>query len=355
MLPAVTAGSASASVSPAVAPRQDVLSNLERHIRLETTPFSQSGAHYRRWGGLCWLENNWQSSLETRLRFIGELAEHLISMRLGHDKPITLISLGSGGMLFECYIHRFLSDLGFKNVRWRLIDLCYLNKSPNGMLEEFRLKAATENVQAFTSEQEYLRSLADGKALAYDDRQISATVVLCVNSPQDHAGDITSGALAGCRRFRATRVSSADLANSLFFMVSHRRYRFQLDAALTEASRPNRIVILDNALRCAMVPGNTLRLDNSPSVSGRLLNERMQVCLKDLFTERQKRQAKVTLADIDRLADNLADRLLQEHDLYVLRYFASDYDIGLENLRGFCADGSSTLLAKLDWNEITFV
>lgn len=356
MLPPITfrLGNGALPVQPGPPSDRLTLDAMTLHIQDNTSLFSDRGSYFRRWGELCWLENPRQSSLDTRLRFIVELAEKLENMNLSPDQPLTFISLGSGGLLFESYLHRYLTGRGYSRIQWRLIDIFYPNTYQEILLEEFRQKTDTRDAMLFASEQEYLNALSGGHGLADNDRSQGTTVVLVVNSPQMMTCNPLRGAHKDCLRFRATRVFDVSLANSVFLLICQKSQRQWLDESLAKISMNDKVTVLNNALRYSLTQDNQPRIRYCPSELGRLLHSRLEPYSRHLTAITAKLKQKMSLVNIDKIGDGLINEINNEEDFHMLKYYASDFDVGLDNLRGFFAAGASTMLATLDWNKASF-
>ncbi len=327
---------------------------LSAHIRKNTTLVYKENACFRRWGKLCWLENSWQSSLDSRLGFIGALADKIKDMNIAKNQPITIISFGCGGLLAEFYLHEYLTGVGFRHLHWRLIDISYHDDASDGLLEEFRRKTGVRDVCAFTSEQAYLNTVSNGQGMANSDRHRGTTVVLSINSPQDSTSRTPVSFSSDCKCFRATGVTDSSSANSLIFMVSPREFMKEADEALVQVFSNNKFMILDNALRYSLNENNELMTDYCDSEFGRYLNYQLKPYKDHLVELTAKLNKTITLANLDKIGNDLAKKLQQEGHMYLVKYYASDYDVSLDNLRRYCAAGSSALFAALDWNKACF-
>lgn len=98
------------------------------------------------------------------------------------DKPITLISLGSGGLLTESFINEKIKNSGYKDISWRIIEPDYQNNGYKLCREEVK-KRVNDNIVAFTTEQKYLNKSLGHSVLAENDKNRGTVVVLAIDPP----------------------------------------------------------------------------------------------------------------------------------------------------------------------------
>lgn len=142
---------------------------------------------YRFQDRLFWCEHEDVSSLHSRVSYINTLMNHIRQTMPNRDQPLTLISLGAGGLLMESFIHAQLQGNGYQDISWRVIDIEY---GPDGTqrclshrdsLEAFATLAA-EKLAVYCSDQRYFNTFMGGNG-ATNDRGRGATVLLGIDPP----------------------------------------------------------------------------------------------------------------------------------------------------------------------------
>jgi len=184
MFPLIVTGASSSAYIPHHHDLQASPLTTDYVMRDSNLRDTDSGCDARLIGNLSWIENEQVASLNSRIDFINKMTSHILEKIPLRDTPITLISLGSGGLLTEYFIHQQLENSGYQDINWRIIDSDYQNGGYENTRKEFREKV-NGNVRAFTAEQAYLnKPLAEGdKKLAGNDRNRGAAVILAINPP----------------------------------------------------------------------------------------------------------------------------------------------------------------------------
>ncbi|MCU1801578.1 MULTISPECIES: hypothetical protein [Pectobacterium] len=78
-------------------------------------------------GDLSRIEDERGVSLNGRIDFINQVVSNVVNEMPSRDTPITFISLESGGLLTEFFIHDQLKKSGYDSLNWRVIDTGYQN------------------------------------------------------------------------------------------------------------------------------------------------------------------------------------------------------------------------------------
>ncbi|GKW40371.1 hypothetical protein PEC301879_02300 [Pectobacterium carotovorum subsp. carotovorum] len=81
----------------------------------------------RHMGDLSRIEDERSVSLNGRIDFINQVVSNVVNEMPSRDTPITFISLESGGLLTEFFIHDKLKKSGYDSLNWRVIDTGYQN------------------------------------------------------------------------------------------------------------------------------------------------------------------------------------------------------------------------------------
>ncbi|QWA11361.1 hypothetical protein GTU79_00515 [Sodalis ligni] len=169
--------------------------------------------------GLYWFESKEIASLNGRITFINNVTDEIFHITPSKDTSITLISLGSGGLLTEAYIHQRLQQANYKNIAWRIIDVLYGDKDFQQFLKRFKAEAG-ENCRAFTTEQAYFKKIVGHGSLVEDDKARGEIIILSINPPttfQDTAGKLRESAEG--LQFIGMPQSDYNKANAIFYCL----------------------------------------------------------------------------------------------------------------------------------------
>jgi hypothetical protein len=154
-------------------PPKGALDNIDGHFT------------YSNIGELVSTEHPILASRSSKIQMINEVADTI--NRLPDNKPITIISLGSGYLAPEQLLHEQLTTAKHQVVRWRLIDPVYA-PSGNKLRSEKSLKVRQQfgtgkkDARAFTSTQVYLTKIEKGRLLSDADKK-GSVIVLTIDPP----------------------------------------------------------------------------------------------------------------------------------------------------------------------------
>jgi hypothetical protein len=190
------------------------------------------------------------------------------------DRPITIISLGSGGLLVEDLIFKQLSLAHQKQVRFRVIDPDYLKGRPqyqeyNAAIKSF--KADKEAVKYVTSTT-YLAAQLNGKRLAGSDQQEGPVIILAVNPPTQWGGDTTDTEERLALRGIPYSSESIDKANAILVELVTKSEH--LNAAAQNIERLKKGYILDchnSAMICSADQKGDFHFEVSPNFIAQFL------------------------------------------------------------------------------------
>ncbi|WP_369790823.1 hypothetical protein [Rouxiella sp. WC2420] len=218
MIPAITAlkGSLSTDEQPV-----NVLPPLKiRSLLRDTYLDTGQEVNIRRKGELSWIENQNVASLTGRIEFINQLISYVIENIPQRNTPLTLVSMGSGGLLTEKFINQQLKKAGYSDIHWRMIDVDYQQNGYRQSRNEFRDKVE-KNVLSFTSEQAYLNQNSGPTPLAVDDKFRGASIVLSIDPPSPLEGqEAAASELSDCMLIRGRPVNDIKQANGIYLMVA---------------------------------------------------------------------------------------------------------------------------------------
>ncbi|QWA13665.1 hypothetical protein GTU79_14495 [Sodalis ligni] len=172
-----------------------------------------------------WVENE-HSSLNGRIEYINKTIAYIMKSIPLRESPVTLVSLGSGGLLTEWFIHQQLHKAGYRQLDWRVIDLDYQNGGYELCRKDFKVEAGNDNVKAFTTEQTYLSKSIGHGLLADIDKNQGPVVVLNISPPRAIA-DSSSAAVydPDCMLIRGRPVEKAEKANGIYLLMASPEFK----------------------------------------------------------------------------------------------------------------------------------
>ena len=323
---------------------------------LKTTYLKLDGAKsHRCLGNLSWSENELIASLHCRVYFVNRLLSSVIEMIPSRDIPITVVSLGAGGLLTEYYINEQLKNSGYEDISWRLIDLEYQKNGYDECRKEFKDRV-TGDVMAFSTDQKYLNKLAGHGRLAEDDKRRGAVILLSIDPPNALSGLAAEAASApDCMLLRGSPVDDYSKANGIYLLVAQPAYKDLINKIPRELSVSGQVVSLDCALKCSIDKQGKYRVTYSPSRTGTLISEGSKPYLEALDEKSERDKKPYNLNDVNKALDKYLHKIISLN-LYGVKFFVSDYDVSVGKLRDhFMSSANKVLFAALDMNEIHFV
>ena len=301
-------------------------------------------------GHLSWVEHEHVASLNGRIDFINKVTSYIADIIPLRDTPITLISLGSGGLLTESFIDEQLKNSGYKDLNWRVIDPDYQNSGYEQCRKEFKQRV-NNNVRAFTTEQAYLNKSLGHYGLAENDKNNGATVILSIDPPTTLA-EVSYD--SDCMVLRGTSVEDASKANGIYLFVVSANYKEMLNQvphALSEGSPP---IAVNCALKCLINKQGNYEINVSPSETGRFINNGTKPYLDYLSKISNLAKNKIELSHVGKAFDKYIEKL-NNRDRIGMKFFVSDYDISIVKLHDYFIDSNNkTLFASFDKNETSF-
>ncbi|HHX8750048.1 TPA: hypothetical protein ACVPFL_002215 [Morganella morganii] len=304
----------------------------------------------RSMGHLSWVEYEHVASLHDRIDFINKVTSYIADTIPLQDTPITLISLGSGGLLTESFIDEQLKNSGYKDLNWRVIDPNYQNNGYAQCRKEFKQRV-NNNIRAFTTEQAYLNKSLGHYGLAENDKNHGATVILSIFPPTALA-EISYD--PDCMVLKGRSVEDVSKANGIYLFVVPPDYKEMLDKVPHVLSEEDQLIVLDCALKCSINKQGNYEINVSPSENGRFINNGTKPYLDSLSKMSNLTQKKIELSHVDKAFDKYIEEL-NNSDRIGMKFFVSDYDISIVKLHDYFIDSNNkTLFASFDKNETSF-
>ncbi|XBS68036.1 hypothetical protein ABK905_14220 [Acerihabitans sp. KWT182] len=312
--------------------------------------------NHRHFGNFSWVENE-HSSLNGRIDYLNKATMHIIESLSSRENPVTLVSLGSGGLLTEWFLHQQLKRAGFQKLNWRLIDVDYQKGGYEECLKDFKKKLEKEDVRAFITEQDYFNETIGHDNLKNNDKAQGAVVVLNIAPPRALK---SSSALAAandpdCMLVRGRPIQEVEKANGIYLFKASQTYKQDLLNVKQLLSDGDSIVHLDCALNCAVNNVGDVVVRHSPSQTGRALNEGIKPYLDKLEGIGKSLGRKIELHNLDKSLERFVADIIHSGE-FGLKFLVSDYDTSLAKLREHFLDGNNPVLfATFDNNESSFM
>ncbi|CAG9172771.1 hypothetical protein CURE108131_22655 [Cupriavidus respiraculi] len=297
-------------------------------------------------GALSWIEHAELASLEARVEFINRLCDRVEEVVIERGRPLTLVSLGPGGLLTEALIHDQLQQAGYTDIRWRIIDLNYMDGGFRAPRLAFAQRVG-EKVAAFTTEQAYLNKEVGGDRLAMRDRAAGTSIILCIDPPSSPgmlariAPDASGGTVIGVRGRVMQDVTKAN-AVALYIGLTPQ----QTQEALSGMYRQ---ICWTNGLLRLYIEGGNIAVDAADGEMGNELQRMIRPHIAQVVASVPAGQA-VGLSHAHRAAASLAQALESIGEPAVHTY-VSDYDVACTHLRAHFADSPRTVFACLSYNR----
>ena len=324
--------------------------NVIRDSHLQT---SHSICNSRVIGSLSWIENEQIASLNSRVTFINEITYFISEKIPSRETPLTLVSLGSEGLLMEYFIHQQLKKSGYRDISWRVIDSGYQNNGYANSRNEFTQKVDGK-VNVFTTEQAYFNKASDvaGENLASRDKHRGAVIILSINPPAALFPEKLIEHNSICLRGHA--VTDINVANSIYLMVASCNAKEFVQKAINQLNLETQIISSEHVIRYAINGDGLCEVNFCQSKISSFIKNGVQTYLNSLSEPEIRREKNLTLNDIN-LALNKYISTLPAIGLYGTKTFVSDYDNSITQLNNFFINShNKTLLAALDKNQIYF-
>ncbi|TKI05118.1 hypothetical protein [Martelella alba] len=313
-----------------------------------TVQFRDLKARYA--NNMFWYEDSNHLTLESKVGFINRVLERIKEMLLFRELPITLISHGAPGFLTEYYIHRYLIQFGFTDVRWRFIDTV---RQPLPVREDFRAfrEKALAPTALLLADADYFGMSPPGNIQAGEDRLAGATIILSfhgalpglVKQPDLEQTQASGGLLL---RGRYSRHDHETNSICVFFGDME-----ELASYIDYIRNPR---LTENAVcfRTAAkftVWSNRFQIACSENENGHLLYNRLRDVMEKRHAQPENISAAVPGTDLSPMIDDIVEAIksltLSSRTPLYFRYFRfMDYDIYLTRLRAFFRDGTSPCL-----------
>lgn len=304
-----------------------------------------------------WCEHDDVSSLHSRVGYINKLVNHIRQTMPNRDQPLTLISLGAGGLLMESFIHMQLQGNGYQDINWRVIDVEY---GPDGTqrclshsdsLDAFGALTAGK-LAVYASDQRYFNTFMGGSG-GTNDRGRGATVLLGIDPPT------SSSQVLGTTCFdphsvlvKGRPVEDINDANCLYLIVCDSEYKAHVHHAMAALARGDRVVTLGCIIKCHVNKFGRCEVLSTQSPRSLMMKEACTSFLEQAKTAQASTSAlEMTLSDIKRAVERYVAAMADENDLYYAVCCVSDYDVSMTRLRDYISDSPySSLLASLEMN-----
>ncbi len=314
---------------------------------------------------MSWIENADVARLETKICFINQLIAKIAAMPLVKQHPLTLISLGSAGLLTEYFLHQGLTAAGFSNLHWRFIDIIYAEEEELEAIEAFQHWTGTR-VETFSSERDYFDRMDGNRHIAWEDRSAGGMILLCVNPPTPPSSRfqvIQERESQGCFLVRGKYTVNDQEANSVYFFAINSTENHVADKIFHDIKKKETLFYLDCVVKCTIKNGE-FNIVSSQDDRGKCLylsvNSVLEMVMKIMSgTNKQKPGADnlYRLIHIFDAKDIIHENLMKytRMPLEVRCFMFMDYDVSLTSLHTFIREGGSPcLLASFDKNQFRF-
>ncbi|NDL61585.1 hypothetical protein [Acerihabitans arboris] len=310
--------------------------------------------------GMNWFEHADIGSLDARLHFISSLVDRIIAMDLPRPQPLTLISLGAGGLLAEYLITRLLAAEGFTDLRWRCIDVKYAQDRSHAAISAFT-ESTGMRLEAFTTEQAYLYPENNAKTLALEDRSNGAIVLLSMAPPTMLMNELPpsqNNVLTGCIWIRGQITQDLSEANCICIIYTLNDYIDDYYEKLTNGlADSNKITWLNCVVKCSVDNHGQFDIDCSNDKYADIIYARLTGQLRDLWKHARHQGERMScVAPILGLphiitAVGLLRMQMPALPVTLKLFLFNDYDIALAGLRAFLRDSHRpTLFASFEHN-----
>lgn len=329
----------------------------------ETAPLTEAGVtnnstlrHYNHYPcrfreALYWVEDTHIATLDIRIEFINRLVTTLERKIIQRDSAITLISLGSGGLLTEYFIHQQLTRSGYHNLTWRIIDTNYSRPCFKPCLDTF-IALTNSRTKAFITEQAYFNTLSDHSLLAEEDCNNRAAIILAVVPPVLENSNML---ISEHTRLRGVPVTNFSEANSLYLVLNFSEKKEQVDEVIRLLYQSNIVVSYKNVVKfhfgdlrgqsaSVIIPEGTLVSDKVSPLSLQMISDEIGTLRRnpDMDTE-------TSLSQLEKVI-----KKLNSDNIYVEKIYISEYHVSLKAIEKFFLVNANTIIkAYLKDNLIT--
>ncbi|MCS3429965.1 hypothetical protein [Klebsiella sp. BIGb0407] len=344
--------------------------------------------NHRVTGNLFWLEHDKTPELNSRVDFINKLTSSILEASPIREKPITLVSLHSHGLLIEYFIHKQLEKLGYQDINWRIIDSNYQDNGLEESRKEFKEKTGGK-LKAFTTEQTYFKKTSDVacEKLASNDKHRGTVVILSINSPAPIVSiDDVHKTLGGAA------VKDINKANAIYLMFTLSEHGSIPNVTMNGINPVNAVYEMgirgpihamsemlsvtarkvndaigtyhgtktlscENILKCSVNTKEGYSIDCSQTEENLRIKKGINLHLKN-FNYGDMRNSDITLPHINGALVEYIELLSQKPELKLLctKLLVSDYDNSIIELNDFFINDShhKTLFASYDANQKSF-
>ncbi|WP_440864168.1 hypothetical protein [Symbiopectobacterium purcellii] len=312
---------------------------------------------YRFQDQLFWCEHDDVSSLNSRVSYLNAVVNHIRQTMPNRDQPLTLISLGAGGLLMESFIHKQLQGHGYQDINWRVIDIEY---GPDGVhrclsyrdsLDDFAGLTAGK-LAVYSSEQHYFTTGTGGNG-ATNDRDRWATVLLIIDPPTSSSQALGRACIdPQSMSVKGRPVEDIAAANCLYLIACDPEYKELVDHAMAMLARGDRIATLCSILKCHVNKFGRCEVLSTQAPRSLMMKEACIPLLEQAKTIQASTSApEMTISDIKRAVERYVTAMADENNLYYSVCCVSDYDVSLARLRDYIIDSPhSSSLATLEIN-----
>ncbi len=352
MIPAITALKGSLSTAEQLV---NVLPPLTiRSLLRDTYLDTGQEVNIRRKGELSWIENQNVASLTGRIEFINQLISYVIENIPQRNTPLTLVSMGSGGLLTEKFINQQLKKAGYSDIHWRMIDVDYQQNGYRPSRNEFRDKVE-KNVLSFTSEQAYLNKNSGPTTLAVDDKFRGASIILSIDPPSPLEGqEAATCDVSDCMLIRGRPVNDIKQANAIYLLVADKSRQDKLIQVHQHLTAGDHVVMMEGVLKCTLNSQSDCEVTFCPSSSGQALNRDVKPFLEYVHRVADQTGQKLKLKHIDKALGKYISSL-ENAGLAGIKFYVSDYDTSVTRLRQHFQNGNNpALFAAFENNQVRF-
>lgn len=312
-------------------------------IRAETMIIFLNNNTLRFREGLSWMEIDRLARLEERVNFINTLLDKITTVFNDKTQPMTLISLGAGGLLTEFYIHQQLILAGYKQLKWRVIDMAYVEHNENfrGYMDTFSQSVAPVN--HFANEQAYFAS-----GIAADDKYAGARVLLSIAPPTILETCPEDNGLL----MYGIKVDNIQEANAIYFCLGDSDHPADL-SRVTDSLTLGNPVSSDAAIKITLDARNGFKIDYAPETMGESMARQITPALNKQRDETERNHEAFGLRHIDAICDKYL-QFMNYRETPAIKLHVNEYDVSKENLNHYFADNINTLEASFANNTATF-
>lgn len=311
----------------------------------------------RRMGPFSWFESQNLASLGHRVEFINKVTSQVLETIPLKDTPITLVSLGSAGLLSERLIDHQLKKAGYQDIQWRMIDCDYQHTNYKEALNAFEEKVNPE-VLSYMTEQDYLSATNPyaaryGASQANFDRLRGATILLSIDPPTalDQSA-ISTANLVKYMTIRGRPMEDSSKANGIYLLISKDTQKSKLYKAYEGLLAGDKVVVSSCALKLELNAQNRCEIQHGQCDDGVQLNASVKPFINKMHDIARLLEQPISLEHVSKALDKYLAKIGKQ-GLIGRQFLVSDYDYSLKNLDAFLKDGAHPyLVGSLEKNEI---